>query len=354
MSDQQRILGMSGRALDGLGVALVAAAIAWTFVASGASGGSPGPVAGLLGVTACALALGRVAGLLGRWLVPAAVVAVAATVAMVSPDTLSRSPLQGPFGYVNAAGAFFVQASLAGLMLAAATRAWPARIVGVLAAVVFAAIPFLRGSLAAAALIAFLPAAVLLARGARMVRAAVVACAGLFVLALTATVVVGALHQAGRGAGPLDGLVDRTLSERRAALWHDAIEIMRDEPVTGVGPGRFALVAPTAIGDRDARWGHNELLQQGAEQGLVGFALLLLVFLWGFARLWVSPSRDSVTALGAVALAALGIQASIDYVLHFPAVPIVAAVLVGVAQSSGQPSAHSLGSEDDELQLARP
>ena len=40
-----------------------------------------------------------------------------------------------------------------------------------------------------------------------------------------------------------------------------------------------------------------------------------------------------VVALGAAALAALVIHACVDYVLHFPAVPLAAAALVGTAQA---------------------
>ena len=69
------------------------------------------------------------------------------------------------------------------------------------------------------------------------------------------------------------------------------------------------------------------------ELGWAGLALVVLVFLWGFARLWVHPAPDLVVALGAASLAALGIHASVDYVLHFPAVPLAAAALVGTAQA---------------------
>jgi hypothetical protein len=59
----------------------------------------------------------------------------------------------------------------------------------------------------------------------------------------------------------------------------------------------------------------------------------VLVFVWGFARLWVHPAPDVMVALGAASLAALGLHACVDYVLHFPAVPLTAAALVGTAQA---------------------
>ncbi|MGQ0668514.1 MAG: O-antigen ligase family protein [Actinomycetota bacterium] len=329
-----RSLPLGTLALDGVGAALLAAAILWTFASSGSPGDAPGPVAALYAASVAALIAGRLVGSVARWAVPALVTIAAASLLLLSPLALSRAPLAGPFGYANAAGAFFVQAAGASLMLASVTRATPARALGVAAAIAFAAIPFIRGSLAAATLVVVLPLGLVLTRGVRAVRLVVAACASIFLLALIVTILLGVAYAGGPRAGELDRLVDRTLSERRVALWHDALVIMREDPVTGVGPGGFELASPTALDDRDARWAHNEFLQQGAEGGLPGFALLSLLFLWGFARLWSSRSPDAATALGAVALAALGIHASIDYVLHFPAIPIVAAALLGAAQAS--------------------
>jgi hypothetical protein len=72
-------------------------------------------------------------------------------------------------------------------------------------------------------------------------------------------------------------------------------------------------------------------LQQGAETGLAGLLLVVGIFVWGFVSLRTAPTIDAVTVLGAVGLAALGIHASMDYILHFPAVPLTAAALVGAA-----------------------
>ncbi|MGH2595282.1 MAG: hypothetical protein ACRDH7_04885, partial [Actinomycetota bacterium] len=90
---------------------------------------------------------------------------------------------------------------------------------------------------------------------------------------------------------------------------------------------------PLARRDRDARWAHNEFLQQGVELGWTGVALVVLLFLWGFVRLGMHPAPDIIVALGAASLAALGIHASVDYVMHFPAVPLTAVALVATAQS---------------------
>jgi len=109
---------------------------------------------------------------------------------------------------------------------------------------------------------------------------------------------------------------------------------MGANPLTGVGPGRFQATSPIARGDRDEPWAHHEYLHMGAETGLLGMVLLLGLFVWGFARLLTSGAPDGVAVIGAVAVAALGVHACLDYVLHFPAAPIAAAGLLGAAVST--------------------
>jgi O-antigen ligase len=166
-------------------------------------------------------------------------------------------------------------------------------------------------------------------------RVAVLALAALFVLVLATTVVLGARHSIGGPAGPLGRVANDTLTERRLVLWHDALTLLRLNPEVGVGPGRFKHFSPTARMYPGGRWAHNEFLQHGAETGVVGLALLGLIFLWGFARLWTTAD-GRMAVLGAAALAVLGVHASVDYVMHFPMVPIFAAALVGAGSASAR------------------
>ena len=288
-------------------------------------GGHPWPLVALLLSTAGVVVLARMVGLFHRAVIPAAVAIAAITFALTS-TVVDGGPLSGPFGYRNATGAFYVQAAIAALIVAAAVRWWPLRIVAIAVAVPFAAIAAADSSAAAVSLIAVAVASMAL-WGARPARVAIVATGSLFVLVLVATVALGWGYP--RGA---DGVFERALTERRLTLWHESLQIIREHP-SGVGPGRFQDVAPLALLDQDARWAHNEFLQQGVELGWAGMALVVLLFLWGFARLWMHPSPDLVVAMGAASLAALGIHASVDYVLHFPAVPLTAAALVGTAQA---------------------
>ena len=326
-----RAAGRARWRVDLAGLWLAAAAAGWTYVAAARSGGDPGPVAGMFLASAAALVAARLLGSAGRGLVPAAVVAVAALLVLRAPDDLLRTaPLSGPFGYNNATAGFMVQAAVAALMLATLVRWAPVRLAAVAGAIAFGIIPFAIGSLAGAIpLVVLAVASLAWSRGGP--RAAIVAAGAVFGAALAATVVLGALYGGGERTSRVDRAIDETLSERRVVLWHDALAIMGEQPLAGVGPGRFREVSPTALDDRDAVWAHQGFLQQGAEQGVVGFALLTLLFSWGFARLWTRRHPGALAVLGAVALAVLGIHASIDYVLHFPAIPIAAAGLLGTA-----------------------
>jgi O-antigen ligase len=72
--------------------------------------------------------------------------------------------------------------------------------------------------------------------------------------------------------------------------------------------------------DRDSRWPHNEFLQVAAEAGLPALILLLGVFASGFVLLWHAPDPRAA-AIGAFALGAAGVHASVDYVFHFRPFP---------------------------------
>jgi O-antigen ligase len=320
--------------LDLLGLALAGALVGWTYFGLASPGRSSLPFLGLLLASASALVVGRLVASVRRPLIPAVIVGAAAVLAVSTPDVLSSAPLSGPFGYSNAKGAFFLQAAIAGLMLATVSRSAPGRFLGVVASIAFGLVPFVVESLTPAVLVFLLPIAALAPRGSVMARAAPLGCGLLFVATLSVTIALGAVYTTADRSGLVDRVVDSTLSQRRAALWHEALVIMGDHPIAGVGVGGFEIFSPTARSDPDARWAHNSFLQQGAETGVVGLILLLLLFVWGFARLGAIGTPDAFSALGAVALAALGIHACVDYILHFPAVPLTAAALVGAAGAS--------------------
>lgn len=267
---------------DIVGVALLLLLVAVTVAAS--RGDRSGLITLLL-ASGGALVVGRGLGTIRRALVPAAVMAAATVVAigaLVGGD---------PFGFEGATSAVLAQGAIAGALLA---------------------VPVVAGS--------------------RWARPAVVLCALVFLIVLSTTISLGAIYREGDGATGLEGELRSVLTEHRVALWHSALEILTEDP-GGVGPGRFDDAQPKFLPEGDVRWAENDFLQQGAELGWAGLVLTVLLFLWGFARSLVHPAPDATVALGAVALAALGIHACVSHVLHVPAVPLVAALLIGSTQA---------------------
>ncbi len=334
------LLDVAGPALFGIGAL-------WTDRVASAVGGRPGPVTALFFGSALAWSVGRLTGARLPWIVPAILVSAAALFFLIAPaDTVSRGALSGPFAYANAKAAFFVQAEAAALMLVAFSKVPIVRLAGLATAVGLAGLSLLSGVLTATVLSVGVLGAAIAAihpdRARRVVTVSLVA----FLLALVTTLALAAGFS-GKAAGEVtDPLAEQAISGRRLVLWQEALAITREHPGTGVGPGRFLDVSPTARVDVDALWAHHGFLQQAAEGGWVAFGLLVLLFVWAFARLWVAAGWNAGAPIAAAAVGALGVHACMDYVLHFPAVSLAAAALVGVGAAGrplGRPRARMKG-----------
>jgi hypothetical protein len=312
---------------DGAGATIATALVLVALRAEG-DGAS---VARLVAAVAGSLVIGRLASAMHRSVIPLTVVAAGVWVALQPGVSGAGGPLSGPFGYRNATAAFLVQAAIAALMLAVASAAGATRVVAAaLGSIVAAWLAWLavQNASTAAFALGVIPLSLFAFAGPRGARFGVIASGVALAVVLAGTVGLGATYRPGSESSGA-----RALTERRLVLWSEALDILAQHP-GGVGVGGFATTAPTAIRDRDARWAHQEFLQVGVELGWAGLALVMLLFAWGFVRLALHPRPDAYVALGAASLAALGIHASVDYVWHFPAVPVVAAALVGSAQAA--------------------
>lgn len=321
--------------LDRAGAALAALSIAWTGVSSLAAppGARAVPVVALQGGVVATYVAARVATARLRPLVPFAAVAATASALVLVSVLPSLDPLSPPLGYANADAALYVLVAVAACMVAAAFPPGPAAGVALPVAAAFAVAAVASGSVTGGVVLA-LGVAALVVAAAGTPRAAV-GIAGVVVLAsVAATAGLGVARAHGQRVAAVEDRVDT----RRVVLWRDAAVIAHTHPWTGAGPGRFQVESPTAMADADARWAHSGFLQQAAEQGAPGMALLLAAFGWAFARLWWSPP-DATTVLGAVAIAALGVHAALDWVLHVAAVPLAAAALAGAATARRPPPA---------------
>ncbi|HXF57746.1 MAG TPA: O-antigen ligase family protein [Actinomycetota bacterium] len=329
-----------GRLLDRVGLGLAAAAAGWVLLAWARRGGDPTGQVVVLLASAGALLAARAVSSLRPWLVPLAVVVTAVALVLTDPTGVySARPTAGPFGSSSLTAAFFLQAALAAALVATETAARAARVGGTLAAVAFAAVPFLTQTKSSAVVLALGAMAV----GPSLRRArrgtGLLAAPTAFLLALATSVLLAATHRPGVEPSPIRRAVGVALTERRVAHWHDAYLLMTRHPTFGVGPGRYAAFSPTARLDPDAPWAHHEFLQQGAETGVAGFVLLAALPGWAFLRLaaafgaarTVRRATPTSLALAALGVAALGIHGCLEHVLGQPGVAAVTAALVGAA-----------------------
>jgi peptidoglycan/xylan/chitin deacetylase (PgdA/CDA1 family) len=314
--------------VDRVGLGLALGLVGWTLIAAGLSGGEwVGPTLLLLAATATywgarLAAFGRPA------LVPAVVVAIAAVLVVALPfQTFGSSATTPVLGYANAKAAFFILASVAALMLAALASRSVHRILAFVAAAAYAIVPLVTQARAATLVSVALPIAAVLAMKRASARVTAVVGSVVLLAAVVGTVFLGATD---RDLPAVD-----LLGPRRVELWGQAVDLITENPIVGVGPGRFGEESALGRSDADARWAHHEFLQQGAETGIPGSVLLLALFLWGFVRLATAGAPGSAV-LGATGLAALGILACFDYVLHFPVLTLTAASLVGAASPRGE------------------
>jgi O-antigen ligase len=315
------------------------AAIAWTAV-TGARG-NPAPVMFVLAGSLAVLLVARLAAARSRLAVPAAVLAAAAIVTIAGRhELLHHEPLSGPFGYANAKGAFFMVAAIAGLMIVAGSSNGAVQVVGAVGAVAAALVPPAAHVVASTVLLIVLalPVLVVSSFGRRAERSAIALCGSLFLIALVATALLGARDWSRTGSSA-ETQVRQLLTFNRLELWHEAEELMWRNPWRGIGPGRFGDVAPLSRREVSGVlfWAQNDFLQQGAEQGVTGLIIVVGLFASGFVALWVKTDADAFVALAAAALAAAGIQACEDSVLHFPAVAFATAALVGAGMAPRRP-----------------
>jgi peptidoglycan/xylan/chitin deacetylase (PgdA/CDA1 family)/O-antigen ligase len=309
--------------VDRVGLGLALALAGWTFASAAWNGGRPIGSTILIVASAACYGVGRLMARHRPILVPTIITAIAAAlVAFLPLETFAATAVTGVLGYANAKAAFFIVATVAALMLAVLAKRVVHRVSAVVAAGVFAIVPLATRALAATLVSAALPLAAIVAARRASVRVA----AAVGSVALVATVAVTVLIGATGRRNP----VDQLLSSRRVGLWNEAFDFMTAHPVLGVGPGRFGAESPNARSDDDTRRAHHAFLQQGAETGVPGFVLLVALFLWGFVRL-ATAGEPGAAVLTATGLAALGILACFDYLLHFPVFPVVMAALLGTA-----------------------
>ena len=309
--------------MDWAGLALVAALFAWTVSVAGDGDGRPAPVLWLLGGLVAAVVIGRAGASQGVPLFGSVAVAIAGAVALTWPGVLAAAG--APTGYANANATLLGLGALSAMGASRAAgpgrgrRGWSA-----LAVVLIGAVPA-TGSVAGT--IVVLGACVTLALALRTRRPTLVIGAGVMVVSLSLGLTVAIAS-----GSDLGGL--RAQAGVRAELWAAAEELADEQPVTGIGPGRFEVRNPVTDDD-DLRWAHHGYLQVAAELGIVGLVLTLGLGAWAWAVLWRASRRTDAASVSAAALGAVTAHATVDYVFHIPELLAVTALLVGFGSWAG-------------------
>jgi O-antigen ligase len=152
---------------------------------------------------------------------------------------------------------------------------------------------------------------------------------------------------------------DGRVQDVRFLLWGPTIDMWRDHPWLGVGPGhydvRFRQYRPVSVQLRPDR-AHNDYLNALADWGIIGTAmgvLPLALMVIGLSRRWKAIAQSQGTlgevrsnrlalALGGLAgLAAILVHAVVDFNFHIPAnaITVVAlmALLSGLVRHAPEP-----------------
>lgn len=118
----------------------------------------------------------------------------------------------------------------------------------------------------------------------------------------------------------------------RAASFHAALQVFQQHWLIGAGPSLPTLTWTPGTGSRVYRYAHNEYLQVLAELGIVGGVLLATLLATLLRRLYQRRRTGGAVSAGTLAAtAALAFHAGFDFVWHIPAIPLLAAALVGLA-----------------------
>ena len=313
---------------DATGMIALGACAVWSLITAAARDGRPEGVLLAVLAVAAGYASGRILGALLPVAAPGVGALAGLGLAIAAPHTTPGPQITSPLGHAGATAALLTLSTGAACCAAWAARTAGPRLALRLLATAIAVTAALLGSTTGFALCAGVLLCSLAAD--RMRRRAL----GLGGLALVAALVTGATWAIAENVLP-DGLtvsLEGRLTPHRVLLWHDALHLARQEPALGTGPGRYGELSPTAAQSLlpDGK-PHSAPLQQAAEQGLVGVALLAAVFCWVLYALWRSPRPTPIALTAGAALTALAAVASVGNTLSFTTVTAGAGLLAGLA-----------------------
>jgi tetratricopeptide (TPR) repeat protein len=142
----------------------------------------------------------------------------------------------------------------------------------------------------------------------------------------------------------VDARLEQTVADpdfsSRIGYWRDALAIVRDFPVFGVGLGCFQDVFPRYQSppwqQASVREAHNDYIELAADTGIMGFGLALWFCIAAAVRLRRGlkelPDEHLLVAFALLGgLAAMGLQEFFDFPLQIPANAVLFTILLGIA-----------------------
>jgi len=141
--------------------------------------------------------------------------------------------------------------------------------------------------------------------------------------------------------GPIQEFGQATNFLGRISVWGGIIEMIKDNPLIGAGPGTFAIVytqyQPAGIPMRYFH-GHNDYLQFTAELGLPFIILMIwMIFIFyktAFIKLSSQNAIERGIALGAMSgITAILVHSMVDFNLHIPANVILFTILAALVSA---------------------
>lgn len=321
----------------GAAVAVLAAGLTVSWVATGFPGAALKPFATLAFVATCTALAARARRdeVLDAVVIVATAIAVSGLAAVafhISPLALRAATtwrLASTLTYQNAAGAFLAIALPVALIRARTAQPWRR------GAVVAIAVGLVATQSRGALLAGGVAAAVLGWNRIGTLRRFV----ALGILAFVLGSAVGAFHVR------LD-----TGSMDRSRVWSATLERAPEHLFAGTGPGTYKLVAPKGDTVVTTEFAHNEFLQALSETGIVGSVSVLVALLLIARGWWRARAGEDRIAAGASAAAFL-VCSALDFTWRVPVLP---AVIFVILCASGQPQGddHPVADRQDRAEEA--